>query len=1147
MKKLLSAITMLAMSAAAMAQSYVVYEWKDSVPAIRNISDVDSITYSLSENLVRLTTGSPIKVKKTSMVSDFELASKISFADPSITEQGICYSLSNANPTIGDEKVIFGTFQKGVCQVTITGLANNTFYYYRPYFVVADCVYYGPVKTFSTWEGADSSNPAILETLNTMGSFKSYLRLLSDPDVNPTTTRNSSFADALSAPGTKTLFVANDEAWDAFFENNKRLPKYNPWHYAQSYEKLSKSQKRLLFHSSILHQAIAVDQLSSTSGEDPVPGTLLRRYTDVETLDSVARVAVTDLPMSYWSADRQTTEEAAAAPEMDQWGRIRNGGLLGYDSIYVLQDGSVPMMVHITPEYMKNHKITEEDLRVILGHSAYDGNVHIDGASVDRSDILCENGYINMMSNPLAPLANMAELIRTNGRTNIYSHLLERFSVPFQNKELGSMYAKLNPKFLEVDTLYAKRYYSMRSYGSTANENKALNYGESGNYANASLVYDPGWNGYFPLGQTAECDMGAMFVPNDEQMLMFFNQGAGRLFLEQYTLNHRAGQYSMNDLELLYQDIDQIPLRVVAAILNHGMFDSFAQSVPSKMYKLRKGNTERIFCERDTRLTKDGGTIDTVMLACNGAVYVMDNVFTPSDFNCVATPAYLGSDCNIMRWAIYSDQDGYGQNYMGLNYYAYLKVLENKLTFFMLNDKALEYYYDPMSFTSRTPRVMRFMYTKGNFPFATKEYQGRAVLANFDVTTGTIGNDLMTQSTNNTEIINRLRQMLEHNTVAHENGINAINTEEDQYYLSKNGMGIKVTRGAEGVIYAQGGFQLENEREGLADNHPGILRCNVAEKGEYKNGWTFTLDAPLIPAARSVFSVLSNIQRGQKGDPADYSNEETINSNPYYEFFRLCNEVDDNLIIKSGLVDENDSKYDFSTSSGHRALLAAIDKYRTFIDNNAVDYNVRFFCNYNYTVFVPTNEAVKAAIAKGLPTWESIYDDFYNCANEDGCLTNAQDSARIQAKIIYLTNFIRTHFADKSIFADKSELATDLSTNSYNRDYGTFGKVHVQRVKTAGETNLMVKDNTDEAKWISTVSSTSDGRDVKNIMTCDRECNSRVKDDRMNGKTVISSSYSVIHLINGVLNHDALNADGTYPKFNDTNAARQYVKRFAIR
>ena len=62
---------MLAMSAAAMAQSYVVYEWKDSVPAIRNISDVDSITYSLSENLVHLTTGSPIKVKKTLSMESF--------------------------------------------------------------------------------------------------------------------------------------------------------------------------------------------------------------------------------------------------------------------------------------------------------------------------------------------------------------------------------------------------------------------------------------------------------------------------------------------------------------------------------------------------------------------------------------------------------------------------------------------------------------------------------------------------------------------------------------------------------------------------------------------------------------------------------------------------------------------------------------------------------------------------------------------------------------------------------------------------------------------------------------------------------------------------------------------------------------------
>jgi hypothetical protein len=90
--------------------------------------------------------------------------------------------------------------------------------------------------------------------------------------------------------------------------------------------------------------------------------------------------------------------------------------------------------------------------------------------------------------------------------------------------------------------------------------------------------------------------------------------------------------------------------------------------------------------------------------------------------------------------------------------------------------------------------------------------------------------------------------------------------------------------------------------------------------------------------------------------------------------------------------------------------------------------------NYNYTVFAPTNEAIREAIAKGLPTWESIRADYDKCVNEYGELTNYSDSLRIQANVVYLTNFIRSHFADKSVFADKSEMQTELLTNSYNRD-----------------------------------------------------------------------------------------------------------------
>ena len=1138
MKKLLTAITMFAMSAAAMAQSYVIYEWKDSVPTIRNISDIDTITYYLPDDLIRLKTGSPTEVKKTSMISVFELTSRISFADSTITEQGMCYSRTNPNPTIEDDKVKFGTFHKGVCEVTITGLGNNTFYYYRPYFMVADCVYYGPVKTFSTWEGADSSNPSILETLNSIGSFKYYQRLLADSDINS--------AMMLSNPGTKTLFVANDEAWERFFENNRHLPKSNPWHYAQSYETLSKNQKRLLFHSSMIHQAIPTEQLSSTSGEKPVSGEYLRRYTDVEALDSVTRIAITDLPTTYWSADKQATEAGLTQPEVDQWSRIRNGGLMGYDSIYMVQDSSSSMMVHLTKEYMKKQRITDADFWIIMGKERASSDVHIYDTRIESADVVCENGYLNTVSTPLVPLTNMAELIRTNGRTNIYSHLLERFSVPFQNKELGRRYSQLNPNFSVADTLYSKRYYSKRTHGSTSTSDVTLINDERGNLFDngvAILKFDPGWNEYYPNGESPETDMGAMFVPNDAQMIEYFNTGGGKALLEEYTKDHHVGQYNVNDLETLYQDIDQIPLNICSNILNHVMFESFAGAVPSKMLRLREtGSTERIFEECDTRLSKDGGTIDTVLVACNGAVYIMNNVFIPSDFNCVATPAYVGSDNKIMRWAIYSDIS-FGSPIMNMHYYAYLKSLQNQMTFFMPNDEAMQYYYDPMSFTSRYPRVMRFLYTSGNFPFATKSSKGISVLANFDVNTGTIGRDLSTQSTNQQEVVNRLRQLLEHNTIVHEEGVNLINTEEDEYYLSKNGMGIKVIRDETGVVKAQGGFQLENEREGLAHNHPGILYCNVVKKGDYKNGCTFTLDAPLIPAARSVFSVLSNIKRGQKGEPEDYNSYEAKYSNPYYEFFRLCNETNWDLIVKSGLVDENDPKYDVSTYRGQEALSKAVNRYMTFVDNNAVDYNVQFFDNYNYTVFVPTNEAIREAIANGLPTWESIDEDFSGCVDPyTGELTTKEDSLRIQYKIMYLANFIRTHFADNSVFADKSDMSAELFTNSFNSETGVFVKSYVQR---AGGV-LKVKDNTASGQWITTKYTTNDGRDVKNIMTCDRECNDSVKDQSMINKTTNASSYAVIHLIDGVLNHDEL-ANGKYPDFTSGSGARKYIQKFVIR
>jgi hypothetical protein len=273
----------------------------------------------------------------------------------------------------------------------------------------------------------------------------------------------------------------------------------------------------------MLNNAIVMENLSSSAGYKRELGSYLRRYTDVEAVDSVTRVAVTDLPVTYWSADRQTSEDNAKQTEVDQWSRIRNGGDLHYDSIYMVLDSSLTMMLQFTNEFMAKKHITDNDFRIITGQERVTSDIHIYSHRLDSADIVCENGYLNKTHRPLVPLANMAEVIRTNGKTNIFSHMLERFSVPFQNKTVGKLFSRLNENFEETDTLYSKRYYSLRSFGGGK-----LNRNELGttfaNTGTALLKFDPGWNGYYPVtASSPQEDMGAMFIPNDEQMVKFFS------------------------------------------------------------------------------------------------------------------------------------------------------------------------------------------------------------------------------------------------------------------------------------------------------------------------------------------------------------------------------------------------------------------------------------------------------------------------------------------------------------------------------------------------------------------------------------------------------------------------------------------------
>ena len=96
------------------------------------------------------------------------------------------------------------------------------------------------------WLGA-----SIYDYLKEDGSFKIVVKLIDDLD----------YTEVLGRTGSKTLFVANDSAYNEFFKNNA-------WGVG-SYDELSLSQKKLLLKYATLNNPYTLSKLQITTV--PVP------------------------------------------------------------------------------------------------------------------------------------------------------------------------------------------------------------------------------------------------------------------------------------------------------------------------------------------------------------------------------------------------------------------------------------------------------------------------------------------------------------------------------------------------------------------------------------------------------------------------------------------------------------------------------------------------------------------------------------------------------------------------------------------------------------------------------------------------------------------------------------------------------------
>ena len=114
---------------------------------------------------------------------------------------------------------------------------------------------------------------SIYERLEEDGQYKTMLRLIDDLGQH----------EVLSHTGSKTLFAANDSAFQAWFAKNS-------WG-VSSYDRLSLAQKKLLLNNAMVNNAYLIELLSNgrPKGDDnhPEEGRTMRRETATSIYDSV--------------------------------------------------------------------------------------------------------------------------------------------------------------------------------------------------------------------------------------------------------------------------------------------------------------------------------------------------------------------------------------------------------------------------------------------------------------------------------------------------------------------------------------------------------------------------------------------------------------------------------------------------------------------------------------------------------------------------------------------------------------------------------------------------------------------------------------------------------------------------------------------
>ena len=642
-------------------------------------------------------------------------------------------------------------------------------------------------------EQPDWLGESIYEYLATDGNYTNFVRIIDD----------LGYSEVLKKTGSKTLFVADDDAFERFYGNNE-------WG-ASRYTDLTESQKKLILNFSVVNNAYLIETLSNYYDNTLMEGSALRRNTSVSYLDSVPFVKDENLPVT------------------NRWRYYLDDSKPG---MYLLQDGSAYPLVHFLQKSLDYYGITNSDFKTMTGIDRVRNDAHIFSHKVIEPDITCKNGYIHKLDDLLTIPASMAAYIRTVPAMNYFSTMLDWFSAPYPDLEKTRAYRAYLDKrgipFSIEDTVFTMRYLNSAT---TNNGGKTSDPKGVTVPTNSLLLFDPGYNNLINTSGALQSDMAAIFSPTNQAFKDYLVSEKGRPLHDRFE--------NISDIfpkETDGADLMSRKMRIMAKLINRHLRTSLVISIPSLFWKM-VDNTSSLLGTRQEDI------VDSLnYIGLNGLVYATNKVYPPDDFISVYGPVFFSDKTSVLNYGI--------ETY---KYNLYLNSMVNKYAFVAPTNKALERFIDPVTYgIDNKETVLEFWYDDSPSVQAVK-----AKIYAYNKVTNTVG-ALVGEVSDKDFIKSRLNSILDQSIIV-KDFVGSDGSFKDGYYLTKDGNVIKTT-GIEGLTvndvsspttsFQGGGDIISTPQQYVHPKDSGIYH--------QENGTTFLTDKLIQTPLRSVYSILND-------------------------------------------------------------------------------------------------------------------------------------------------------------------------------------------------------------------------------------------------------------------------------------------------